>query len=137
MFKVKRARSVVHSAAHHGVSALSWLHPRLGEECKAQNLSEVSYDLHASRITTKGFSASKETQMAFSALQSTFERIAATEKIHPVELSAVFITFGFNRGYWPNYFLCSLTSKNGKVAKIKVDGFGKKYGLLSKFQNYS
>ena len=81
MFKVKRARSVIHSVAHHGVSALSWLHPRLGEESKAQKVQEISYDFCLSKVTTDGFQPSEETEKAFSALQDTFERIGSTEKV--------------------------------------------------------
>jgi len=137
MFKVKRARSVIHSVAHHGVSALSWLHPRLGEESKSQKVQEISYDFCVSKVTTGGFEPSTETEKAFSALQETFERIGSTEKVFLSQLSNASITFGFFNGRWPNYCICSVTSIDGKNVKVKVDGFGKKYGLLSKFRSYS
>ena len=137
MFRVKRARSVIHSVAHHGVSALSWLHPRLGEEGKAQKVQKVTYDFCSSKITTDGFNASAETKRAFSTLQETFERIGSSEEVFLSQLSNASITFGFFKGRWPNYCICSATSLDGKNVKVKVDGFGKKYGLLSKFQSYS
>ena len=137
MFRVKRARSVIHSVAHHGVSALSWLHPRLGEEGKAQQLQEITYDFCLSKISTDGFQASTETEKAFAALQETFERIGTAEEVFLSQLSSASITFGFCKGRWPNYCICSATSLDGKNVKVKVDGFGKKYGLLSKFQSYS
>ena len=137
MFRIKRARSVIHSVAHHGVSALSWLHPKLGEEGKEQNFDEISYNFCSSKITTEGFLPSLETSNAFSSLQETFERISATEKVFISEINDANITFGFYKGAWPNYCICSLTSKNGKVVKVKVDGFGNKYNILSKFKKYS
>lgn len=137
MFRIKRARSVIHGVAHHGVSALSWLHPTLGEEGKAQELKEITYDFCLSKISTEGFQPSLSTENAFSALQETFERIGAAEKVFKSELSDAYITFGFYKGRWPNYCICSVTSKNGKVVEVKVDGFGKKYGILSRFQKYS
>lgn len=137
MFRVKRARSVIHSVAHHGVSALSGLHPRLGEESKAQKLQEITYDFCRSKIATDGFQVSTETEKALSALQETFERIGAAEEVLLSQLSNASITFGFFKGRWANYCICSVTSLDGKNVKVKVDGFGKKYGLLGKFQSYS
>lgn len=137
MFRIKRTRSVIHSIAHHGVSALSWLHPRLGEESKVQRITEVSYDFCISKIVTQGFNASQETLNAFSTLQSTFERIAATEKVCLAQLNKAVITFGFKQACWPNYCLCCVMAKNGNEVQVKVDGFGRKYGLLGNFNNYS
>lgn len=131
VFRVKRARSVVHSTAHHAVSALSWLHPKLGAESKAQGVTEVTYEFLTSTITTENFTASQETKKALLALQLTFERIGASENIFLAQLDSAFITFGFPNGRWPNYCLCSVTSKAGKTVKVKVDTFGNRYSLLS------
>ncbi len=137
MFRVKRARSVIHSLAHHGVSALSWLHPKLGEESKEQKIVEVTYDFCNSQVITEGFKSSNETKNAFAALQQTFERIASGEKIYLSQLNSASITFGFKQGRWPNYCICCLTSKNGNSIQVKTDGYGKKLDLLSNFKNYS
>jgi len=59
------------------------------------------------------------------------------EQVFLSQLSRASITFGFFKGRWPNYCICSATSLDGKNVKVKVDGFGKKYRLLSKFQSYS
>jgi hypothetical protein len=132
MFKVKRARSVIQSVAHHAVSALSWFHPRLGEECSKQRVSELSFDLLNNNIKIQNFVASNETEQAFTTLMSTFERIATAEGITLNQLTEATISFGFAKDHWPNYCCCSCTSDSGKSLSIKVDGFGNKYGLLGK-----
>ncbi|WP_434939010.1 hypothetical protein ACRWQN_16905 [Shewanella sp. HL-SH8] len=131
MFKVKRSRSVIHSVAHHAVSALSWLHPRLGQECLGQNVIELNFDLLNSNITNQNFVASNETKMAFNTLKSTFERIAEAEGVEVNQLVNASISFGFAKDHWPNYCCCSCTSSSGKFVSVKVDGLGNKYGLLS------
>jgi len=137
MFRIKRARSLIHSLAHHGVSALSWLHPRLGEECKLQSVAEIVYDLLNGKIYNSEVTLSKESLMAFGGLKVNFERIASLEGIYADQLSNASICFGFKGGTWPNYCICSIESKSGKKLDVKVDSFGNKYGLLSQFQSYN
>jgi len=133
MFRIKRARSVIHSVAHHGVSALSWLHPRLGEECKTQGFKEIEFDLIEGNITSNAFTPSQETINAFSALKETFYKLAIGENISISDLYSTLIIFGFERGRWPSYCVITLSTVEGKKISVKVDEFGRKYGPLSKY----
>ena len=133
MFRKKRARSVIHSIAHHGVSALSWLHPRLGEECANQGLASVEINLLEAAVSTNGFIASDETKNAINALKETFSKIAASECIDVTELAEATIQFGFEKGKWPSLCVAKMNDKNNNSVTVKVDGFGNKYSLLSKY----
>ena len=131
MYRIKRGRSVIHSLAHHGVSALSWLHPRLSEECNKSGVTEVSFDLIDALITTKEFNGSKETLLAYNALKETFDQIMAAEKIDLSFIESASITFGFNRKSWPYFCICTMTGKDSKKIKVKLDWLGNKFNLLS------
>ena len=133
MLKIKRARSLVHSIAHHGVSALSWLHPLLGQECREKNINSVEFNLLSGEITTENFVASYGTLMAFSTLKQTFENIANKENVFPNQISNAFIVFGFEKDDWPSYCISYMSGNNGKEINIKVDGFGRKYHALSRY----
>jgi hypothetical protein len=133
MFRKKRARSVIHSIVHHGVSALSWLHPRLGEECANQNLEYIEINLLEAAVSTNGFTASEETKSAINSLKETFSKIAASEGIDITELAEATIKFGFEKGKWPSICVAKMNDKNNISVSVKVDGFGNKYSLLSKY----
>jgi len=133
MFRIKRARSVIHSIAHHGVSALSWLHPTLGEECKSQNLESIGFNLTSGKFISKEFISSEETKNAFETLRETFSKIAESEGIDLSFIEKSTIVFGFERDEWPSYCLCGLNLSDGREISIKVDGWGRKYGPLSKY----
>ena len=138
MFRLKRARSLVQSIAHHGVSALSWLHPRLGEEAKKQSLSSIEIDLLTGKVITADFVQSDNTSAAISALKERFYNIAEAEGTDKSEIAKANIIFGFERGRWPSVCWASVTGNNDNIASVKVDGFGKKHHALSKYlQPYS
>lgn len=131
MYRIKRARSVIHSLAHHGVSALSWLHPRLGDECASSGLTEVEFDLIGEQITTKEFNGSKETLLAYNALRDTFKQILKSEKMDLSHIQSASITFGFKNESWPNFCICTIAGSDSDPIKVKVDWCGNKYNLLS------
>jgi len=131
MYRIKRVRSVIHGLAHHGVSALSWLHPRLGEECNRCVETEVTFDLILGVIITDGFNASKETLSAYCALKATFERILNAECIDLSSIQNASIIFGFRSDSYPSYCICKMVGRDGKEINIRVDWCGNKYNLLS------
>ena len=133
MFRIKRARSLIQSIAHHGVSALSYLHPQLGEEAKKQSLTSVEIDLINGNVIPAEFAQSDSTRAAISALKERFYSIAEAEGINKSEIAKANIVFGFEKGRWPSVCWASITGTNDKVASVKVDGFGKKHHALSKY----
>ncbi len=137
MYRIKRARSVIHSLAHHGVSALSWLHPRLGEECKKSEVPKVTFDLILGVITTSEFNASKETLSTYRALKVNFDRILNSENIDLSSVQSASITFGFRSDSYPSFCICKMVGIDEKEIDIKVDWCGNKYNLLSECKPYS
>ncbi len=138
MHRKKRVHSLIHSIAHHGVSALSWLHPRLGEECKSQNLGIILINLLDGLILTEEFLTSNETLLAVKELSENFKRIAKVEGIEAADLAHAKLEFQFRKGRWPSSCQIDVMGTDDTVFEIKLDGMGKKYGILSEFsQNYS
>lgn len=133
MHRKKRVRSLIHSIAHHGVSALSWLHPRLGEECKSQGLGFILIDLLDGLILTEEFIASNETLLAVKELSENFKRIAKVEALEVADLAHAKLEFQFRKGRWPSSCQVDVIGTDDTALKIKVDGMGKKYGVLSEF----
>ena len=131
MYRTKRARSVAHSIAHHGVSALSWLHPRLGEECIEQRITMVAFDLLTREICSENYVASRNTSSAVIALCETFAKIAKSEGIQLSEISKAEIEFSFKKGCWPQSCSASIGCADGKEVSTKLDGMGRKYNMLS------
>lgn len=138
MRRKKRMRSVIHSIAHHGVSALSWLHPRLGEECKSQNIDSILINLLDGLILNQGFLVSNETMLATKELSNNFKRIAKVEGLDISDLAYAKLEFQFKKGRWPSFCQVDVTGTDDTVFEIRVDGMGNKYGILSEFsQNLS
>lgn len=129
MFRVKRARSLVHSIAHYGVNPRSSLHPRLGEESNAQSHATIEIDLLTGGVVTEHFSASTPTQNAVAELSKRFLPIAESEGIASDQIRSARITFEFERGYWPSICWASVTGDNNETVTTKVDGFGRKYHM--------
>ena len=128
MFRIKRLRSVSHSIAHHGVSALSWLHPRLGDECKRSNSASVEIDLLSGNFICDKSSFSNETMMASRALSKTFKDLLVVEKIDIKDIERANINFYFIRGRWPSSCEIAVVIGDGRDVYYKVDQFGNIFG---------
>ncbi len=124
MFKLKRCKSVIHSTAHHAVSALSWLHPELGEICTKASVRNFQYNLLNSTTYPSELELSKGKYLALSTLSDTFLKIAKSESIERDDLKSAVITFGFKSDTWPYFCEISVESICGKTLSVRVDSMG-------------
>ena len=128
MFRIKRLRSAAHSVAHHGVSALSFLHPRLGEECKRNNHASVEIDLLSGILLCDTSRFTHETIKASKSLSRTFKDLLIVEKIDVKDIKNAIIEFHFIRGKWPSSCEIVVAIADGRDVHCKVDQFGNMFG---------
>ncbi|MBX3658788.1 MAG: hypothetical protein KF740_10170 [Ramlibacter sp.] len=127
MPSIKRLSSVCHSAAHHAVSALSYVHPHLGQACNAAGLESSAVDLLAEDIYPSSLPRVEPLALALTGLKARFGEILASEGFAPSDLHRAALHFEFAPGL-PDYFCrrCSavVEATNGKSFMHAVDGLG-------------
>jgi hypothetical protein len=114
----KRLSSVCHSIAHHAISGLSYLHPHLGEEVRANGSTDIDIDLLAEDPKFKN----GPLQLATSALRKKFEEILISEgfTLQDVETARLRIDFSGSK----DDYLCEgtsvIVSRRGKTFRHHV-----------------
>ncbi|WP_133155094.1 hypothetical protein [Kinneretia aquatilis] len=127
MPSIKRLSSVCHSAAHHAVSALSYVHPHLGQACDAAGVESSAVDLLAEDIYPSSLPRLEPLALALTALRDRFGAILTSEGFAPSDLHRALLHFEFSPEL-PDYFCrrCSavIVATNGKSFMHAVDWLG-------------
>jgi hypothetical protein len=127
MPSIKRLSSVCHSAAHHAVSALSYVHPHLGQACDLAGLESSSIDLLAEDIYPSLLPRLEPLVHALTSLKVRFGEMLASEGFAPNDLHRAVLHFEFAPEL-PDYFCrrCSalVEAANGKSFIHAVDWLG-------------
>ena len=128
MAKYKRLNSVSHSMAHHAVSALSYLHPHLGEACEKTKINTVKVNLLSENVYPNNLKKISELELSLNALKETFVRILQSEGFDMSIIKDAALTFYFSLERKDNY--CSICNskiidKDDKVYEYTVDCMGK------------
>ena len=79
----KRLKSVVQSIAHHAVSALSFVHPHLGQACEAEGLDSIEIFVCEDEPCPKIFMNIEPLRLALNKLKETFYGLVVTEGFEP------------------------------------------------------
>ncbi len=87
--------SVAHDVAHHAQSALSWLHPHLGDACKNAGMFEVSLDLLSGKPYPNWLVVSEPLRSATEALQHKFKVMVAGRGLNLDSLNSAVLKFLF------------------------------------------
>ncbi len=128
---------MAYSTAQHAVSGLSWLHPRLGEECITQGVSLVCFNLITSEICSEQYRASLPTSGAVRGLSRKFEAIAKSEGFQLSEFQTAEIGFNYAEAAWPRSCVVRIVGRANREVLAKVDWLGRKYraerGLANEF----
>ena len=128
MAKYKRINSVSHSIAHHAVSALSFLHPYLGEACEKANIKSVQINLLSSHLYPDNLKEIKELETSLQTLKKTFIGILQAEGFSLSDLSEVTLTFSFEPKRTDNFCsMCNskIITNDGKTREYTVDFMGR------------
>lgn len=127
MPSLKRLSSVCHSAAHHAVSNLSYVHPHLGQACNAAGVESIAVDLLAEEIYPSSLPRLEPLALALTSLRARFGEMLASEGFAPSDLQRAALHFEFSPGL-PDYFCrrCSavVEATNGKSFIHAVDWLG-------------
>ena len=130
MIRIKRLRSVVHSAAHHAVSGLCYVHPHLGAECRKYSYNQICVDLINLSFEPKIEVISTEISLSVSALRETFFELLASENIEDSAITGVEATFFFQRSTWPHACVVRVTINESQVVERCVDSSGRSGEIL-------
>ena len=132
MLSKKRLRSVVQSIAHHGVSGVCFLHPHLGETCKAIGVDSAEINLLNRDADSRFENDSPEIFGAAKALREKFEAVLHSEKMSPHELSRATARFFFARNARPSACYVRVTLPSGYAIECAVDGLGERAEIIQR-----
>jgi hypothetical protein len=99
----KRLKSVVQSIAHHAVSALSFVHPHLGQACEAEGLDSIEIFVSEDEPCPKVFLHIKPLRIALNKLKETFYGLVVIEGFEPKEIETARLVFEFRHGQLDHY----------------------------------
>jgi len=124
----KRLKSIAQSFAHHSASALSFVHPHLGETCKQNKLTGVQIHLLKTPMCSATFSTVKAIRLSLENLRKTFFELTEKEGIEQKLIESVVVTFQFDQlatdCYW-NTCTVRLTTQESRTFEATVNCVGK------------
>lgn len=122
----KRLKSVAQSSAHHAVSALSFVHPHLGQACEEAGLDSIDIYLSDNEPCPERFLKIEPLKLALNALKETFYGLVATEGFEPKDIESAKMVFEFKHGQLDHYCsVCTATLVSAsKTYQSKVNYLG-------------
>ena len=96
MASKKHLNAVSHDIAHHAVSALSWLHPHLGEACRRAKKDEVVLDASLPQPLPSDLPATEPLKLASQALHRTFASILEKKGFAATDVKSAELRFVFS-----------------------------------------
>lgn len=132
MASTKRLRSVTHSIAHHAISGLCYVHPHLGEHCKAAGLDQIGVDLLVDRFDPPVSKPTPEIVGSVAALRQRFVELLDAEGLERADLARAVIVFIFSRSdRWPAGCHIEVEKQAGVVVQDMLDFAGRRAEVLS------
>lgn len=127
---VKRLRSVIQSVGHHGVSGLCYVHPHLGELCKAANLTDAEIDLLSGKVLLEGIEIPRPLDLGAAALAAKFTEILGSESIDREALRVARIQFQFQGQRWPASCYIKVETSDGRTLEDAVSQSGRRAEIV-------
>ncbi len=127
MTKRKRLNSVAHSIAHHAVSALSYVHPHLGEACADVGVHHVVIDVMQDDPCPPEFRDRRPLRLSVGKLKETLSGILESEGFSLDALREAKLTFYFKQNRTDHYCsICNavLVDSEGTTHEDWVDYMG-------------
>ncbi|WP_285164472.1 hypothetical protein [Shewanella goraebulensis] len=122
----KRLKSVVQSTAHHAVSALSFVHPHLGQACEKAGLDSIEIYVSEAEPCPARFLHIEPLRLALNSLKETFYGLVVTEGFEPQDIESAKMVFEFKHGQLDHY--CSVCTVSlvsaSKTYQSKVNYLG-------------
>jgi hypothetical protein len=127
---IKRLRSVAQSTGHHAVSGLCYVHPHLGEVCKALGLTLADIDLLAGKVLLDRVDLPRPLELGTRALGEKFSEILDSENIDRGTLSTARVQFQFRGSRWPVSCYVRLATTEGKIVEDAVSQDGRRAEII-------
>ena len=122
----KRLNSVVQSIAHHSVSALSFVHPHLGQACEEEGVDSIEIRISESEPCPSTFLHIEPLHLALNTLKGKFYDLVAIEGFEPKDIESARLVFEFKHGQLDHY--CSFCTASlvsaSKTYQSKVNYLG-------------
>ncbi|MCP3673841.1 MAG: hypothetical protein GY829_05150 [Gammaproteobacteria bacterium] len=115
----KRLKSVVQSIAHHSVSALSFVHPHLGQACETAGIESIEIQITEKQPCPKMFLHIEPLRLSLNSLKETFYGLVIKEGFKPEDIEMAKLVFEFEHGKLDHY--CSVcTASLVSASKIYI-----------------
>ncbi|OHU85381.1 MULTISPECIES: hypothetical protein [Pseudoalteromonas] len=119
-------KSVAQSLAHHAVSALSFVHPHLGQACEEAGLDSIEIYLSDAEPCPKRFLNIEPLRLALNTLKETLYGLVTAEGFEPKDIESAKMVFEFKHGQLGHY--CSVCTASlvsaSKTYQSKANYFG-------------
>jgi hypothetical protein len=122
----KQLNGVAHDLGHHSQSALSWLHPHLGEACREAKLTEVSVELLSENPYPAVLPQSEPLKLALSALRDWFCELLSRKGFEMADVQSATLIFQFRADREDDYscgVLSTVVSRKSKAFSHKLKLF--------------
>ena len=117
---IKRLRSAVHSTAHHAESALSYVHPHLGELCASMGQNEIVLNLLNGTLHPMPSAIPQTVTLSTQALCQRFKEILRSEHLDSTWLSEAEADFLFRGTTWPPGCIVKVKTVDGREIETAV-----------------
>jgi hypothetical protein len=133
MKNIKRLRSVIHSTAHHAVSALCYMHPHLCEHCSNARLRVIKLNLFTGEYQPSFEKTSTELTLSTNGLVEKFAELLEVEGVNSKDISTAYAEFKCGKDNWPEHCVISVQTKEGKPLEVAVSAMGEVGKILGKY----
>jgi len=123
MTSIKVLQSVAHDVAHHAQGGLSWLHPHVGQACRAADRLEVEVSLTSAETYPRALPPMEPLRLALLGLRDRFWNIVAAHRIEASAIKDASLVFRFSEGRSDDYLsevTCRVTGSNGRIYEACV-----------------
>lgn len=120
---MKVLQSVAHDVAHHAQSSISWLHPHVGQACRAAGQLEVEVQLTSTELYPPALPPMEPLRLALLGLRDRFWRIVAAHKLEESVVKEASLLFRFSEGRNDDYLsevTGRVTGSNGRTYEARV-----------------
>jgi len=123
MASMKLLQSVAHDIAHHAQSGLSWVHPHLGQACRAAGSLVVQIQLTGDDPYPRELAPLGPLKLALSGLCEKFWSILAAHHLERSSVTQARLSFSFAESRRDDYLsevAASITGSNGRTYEARV-----------------
>jgi len=123
MTSMKVLQSGAHDVAHHAQSGVSWVHPHLGQACRANRLLEVIIPLTGADVYPPALPPMEPLRLALLGLRDRFWKIVAAHKLEGAAIKEASLLFRFSDTRSDDYtseVTGKVTGSNGRTYEARI-----------------